>query len=89
MIEGRCCGMAGTFGLEAEHAEMASAMAERDLMPALRDKPRLKSSLTDFPAASKCASRSDTARVIWRCCCAMRWLEYERIAWKRLDTDAG
>lgn len=31
--------MAGTFGLEAEHAAMASAMAEWDLIPAMRDKP--------------------------------------------------
>lgn len=28
VIDAGCCGMAGTFGLEAEHADMASAMAE-------------------------------------------------------------
>ena len=39
MIEAGCCGMAGTFGLESEHAGMAAAMAEQDLMPALRAKP--------------------------------------------------
>jgi len=38
-IDAGCCGMAGTFGLEAEHAGMASEMAEQDLMPALRAKP--------------------------------------------------
>lgn len=40
MIEAGCCGMAGTFGLEAEHAEMATAMAEQALMPALRAAPQ-------------------------------------------------
>ncbi len=39
LIESGCCGMAGTFGLEAEHASMATAMAEQDLMPALRARP--------------------------------------------------
>lgn len=36
MIESGCCGMAGTFGLEAEHADMSKALAEKSLMPALR-----------------------------------------------------
>jgi len=39
LIEAGCCGMAGTFGIEAEHAEMASCMAEQALLPALREKP--------------------------------------------------
>ncbi|NEX22085.1 (Fe-S)-binding protein [Thiorhodococcus mannitoliphagus] len=39
MIDAGCCGMAGTFGLESEHAALAGAMAEQGLMPALRDKP--------------------------------------------------
>jgi len=39
LIEAGCCGMAGTFGLEAEHVDMAAAMAEQDLMPALRASP--------------------------------------------------
>ncbi|NEV63956.1 (Fe-S)-binding protein [Thiorhodococcus minor] len=39
MIDAGCCGMAGTFGIEAEHAEMAGNMAELGLMPALREKP--------------------------------------------------
>lgn len=36
MIEAGCCGMAGTFGIEAEHSDMASKMAEQGLLPALR-----------------------------------------------------
>jgi len=36
MIEAGCCGMAGTFGIEVEHAQTSSAMAELALLPALR-----------------------------------------------------
>ena len=39
MIESSCCGMAGSFGIEKEHTEMAMQMAELSLLPALRDKP--------------------------------------------------
>jgi glycerol-3-phosphate dehydrogenase subunit C len=39
MIDASCCGMAGSFGLEAEHAEHALAMAELALLPALRAEP--------------------------------------------------
>jgi hypothetical protein len=38
-VEASCCGMAGHFGLEAEHAEMSLRMAELDLLPALRAAP--------------------------------------------------
>ena len=36
-IDSSCCGMAGTFGYEAEHYEISMRMAERDLLPAVRD----------------------------------------------------
>jgi len=39
MIEASCCGMAGGFGLEAEHADISRKMAEAALLPALREKP--------------------------------------------------
>jgi Fe-S oxidoreductase len=39
MIESSCCGMAGSFGVEAEHAEMGRQMAELSLLPTLRDNP--------------------------------------------------
>ncbi|ADE11079.1 (Fe-S)-binding protein [Sideroxydans lithotrophicus] len=38
-IEASCCGMAGSFGLEAEHADISMRMAELDLLPALRAAP--------------------------------------------------
>lgn len=38
-IESSCCGMAGSFGLEAEHAATSLAMAELALLPKLREHP--------------------------------------------------
>jgi hypothetical protein len=35
-IEASCCGMAGNFGLEAEHADISLRMAEAELLPAIR-----------------------------------------------------
>jgi hypothetical protein len=37
LIESSCCGMAGSFGLEAEHYEASLAMAEISLLPAVRE----------------------------------------------------
>ena len=39
-IETSCCGMAGSFGYEAEHAEVSMTMAEMTLMPAIRNAPQ-------------------------------------------------
>lgn len=39
MIESSCCGMAGSFGLETEHAGLSRKMAEAALLPALRARP--------------------------------------------------
>lgn len=39
LVESSCCGMAGSFGLEAEHAELAQQMAELALLPKLRSEP--------------------------------------------------
>lgn len=36
VIDSSCCGMAGTFGYEAEHYDISLRMAERDLLPAVR-----------------------------------------------------
>ncbi|TMH73494.1 MAG: FAD-binding oxidoreductase [Betaproteobacteria bacterium] len=38
-IEASCCGMAGSFGYEAEHVEMSMKMAEMTLLPAIRNAP--------------------------------------------------
>lgn len=39
LIESSCCGMAGSFGYEAEHYEASMAMAELSLLPAVRAQP--------------------------------------------------
>jgi FAD/FMN-containing dehydrogenase/Fe-S oxidoreductase len=39
-IETSCCGMAGSFGYEAEHAEISMKMAEMTLLPAIRSAPQ-------------------------------------------------
>ena len=38
-VESSCCGMAGTFGYQAETFEVSMAMAERSLLPAVREAP--------------------------------------------------
>ncbi len=35
-IPSGCCGMAGAFGYQAEHYDVSMAMAELDLLPAVR-----------------------------------------------------
>ena len=39
LIESSCCGMAGSFGYEAEHIEVSKQMAEANLLPAIRKAP--------------------------------------------------
>ncbi|MBW8191488.1 (Fe-S)-binding protein [Neiella marina] len=39
-IEASCCGMAGSYGLEHEHAKQSLAMAEQGLLPALDAAPQ-------------------------------------------------
>ncbi|MDQ6629957.1 MAG: FAD-binding protein [Pseudomonadota bacterium] len=39
LIESSCCGMAGSFGYEAEHFEISMLMAELSLLPAVRAAP--------------------------------------------------
>jgi Fe-S oxidoreductase len=36
LIEGSCCGMAGSFGYESEHYDLSMHMAEASLLPAVR-----------------------------------------------------
>jgi Fe-S oxidoreductase len=36
IINSSCCGMAGSFGYEVDHYEVSIAMAELDLLPAVR-----------------------------------------------------
>lgn len=37
LIESSCCGMAGSFGMEAEHYEASMKMAESSLLPQIRE----------------------------------------------------
>jgi Fe-S oxidoreductase/FAD/FMN-containing dehydrogenase len=39
LIESSCCGMAGSFGYEAEHFDVSMQMAELSLLPAVRQAP--------------------------------------------------
>ena len=39
LIESSCCGMAGSFGIEKEHADISMQMAEDKLLPAVRAEP--------------------------------------------------
>jgi Fe-S oxidoreductase len=36
LVDSSCCGMAGSFGYEVEHQQVSRAMAERRLLPAVR-----------------------------------------------------
>ena len=36
-VDAGCCGMAGSFGYEAEHYDLSMKMAELDLLPAVRE----------------------------------------------------
>jgi Fe-S oxidoreductase len=38
-VESSCCGMAGSFGYEAEHFDISMKMAEASLLPAVREAP--------------------------------------------------
>ncbi|MEJ2404318.1 MAG: (Fe-S)-binding protein [Candidatus Thiodiazotropha sp.] len=39
IIDAACCGMAGSFGVEAEHMQIGREMAEQALVPALHQEP--------------------------------------------------
>ncbi len=47
LIESSCCGMAGSFGMEAEHYDISMKMGELDLFPAIR-----KTEQTDWLVAN-------------------------------------
>lgn len=59
IIESGCCGMAGSFGIEAEHAEMASQLAEQGLMPTLRDNPDARVVANGFSCRSQIRAKKD------------------------------
>jgi glycerol-3-phosphate dehydrogenase subunit C len=59
VIDAGCCGMAGIFGLEAEHADMASSMAEQGLLPALREKPAARVIANGFSCRQQIRAHGD------------------------------
>ena len=38
-VPGSCCGMAGTFGYQSQYFDVSMAMAEKSLLPAVRQAP--------------------------------------------------
>ena len=38
-IDSGCCGMAGSFGYEAEHYDLSMQVGEQNLFPAIRNRP--------------------------------------------------
>ena len=57
-VEAGCCGMAGTFGLEAEHADLSLAMAEDALLPNLRAAPDAELVANGFSCRHQIRSRA-------------------------------
>lgn len=57
-VEAGCCGMAGTFGLEAEHADLSLAMAEETLLPSLRAAPDAELVANGFSCRQQIRSRT-------------------------------
>ena len=56
-----CCGMAGTFGYEAEHYELSMKVGELKLFPAVRELESRKSSIVH--RQSKIASSGAACRI--------------------------
>jgi Fe-S oxidoreductase len=47
-INSGCCGMAGSFGHEKEHYDIAKAIAEQRLFPAIRGEPKAVVAVSGF-----------------------------------------
>jgi glycerol-3-phosphate dehydrogenase subunit C len=58
-IEAGCCGMAGSFGLEAEHYPLGRQMAEQELLPALRSAPQATVIANGFSCRQQIQAGSD------------------------------
>jgi Fe-S oxidoreductase len=59
MIDAGCCGMAGTFGLEAEHSEISEAMAQQALWPALDKAPEARLVANGFSCRQQIQSHDE------------------------------
>jgi Fe-S oxidoreductase len=59
-----CCGLAGNFGFEREHYEVSQALAERALLPAVREAAPETLVLADgFSCRTQVAQNSDRRAV--------------------------
>ena len=58
-IDASCCGMAGSFGLEAEHAQHSRAMAEQGLLPALQQRGERQVIANGFSCRQQIRNHSD------------------------------
>src|SRR5262249_45606324 len=60
MLDAGCCGMAGAFGFEKEHYDVAMQVGERVLLPAVRGAPRDTLIVADgFSCREQIAQSSD------------------------------
>jgi Fe-S oxidoreductase len=63
MIDASCCGMAGSFGIEAEHADTAQAMAQQALVPALRAQPEAKVVANGFSCRQQISETAERSAI--------------------------
>lgn len=60
-IDSGCCGMAGSFGHELEHYEVARAVGEQRLFPAVRDRGNALIAVTGFSCRHQIAHHTGAA----------------------------
>ena len=58
-IDAGCCGMAGTYGLEQEHAVLSDAMAQMALWPALDEEPEARVIANGFSCRQQIAAHDE------------------------------
>jgi Fe-S oxidoreductase len=60
-INSGCCGMAGSFGHEVEHHDVAKAMGEQRLFPAVRDRGEAAIAVSGFSCRHQIAHHTNVA----------------------------
>ena len=79
IVDASCCGMSGSFGLEAEHYETLAGDGRAGAIAGRAQPPTTPQS---SPTASRAGIRSRTApaarRCTWPCCWPRRWAEGPR-----------
>ncbi|MBI1827524.1 MAG: FAD-binding protein [Planctomycetes bacterium] len=58
-ISSGCCGMAGAFGHEKEHYDVARAIGEQRLFPAIRERGRAKIAISGFSCRHQIETHTD------------------------------